>query len=213
MTDAVEDHTPAPLSRPSPRDRLRARPKVGNFRIIPIVLDPMLADEYEQAKSKRDQARMMADLRKNDDTVAVTLIEAEDTLAEIERRVRPAVQRHLVVSLGRQQYDDLVNEFPPTKDQRAKAAKAGEERPQFDDTKFPPALIARCLTWFGDGDEQAPPEQDPPQPVPTEPLFTADEIAEDIWNNPQWNTAETMTLFLACVEVNTGRRLVDLGKG
>lgn len=213
--DVPATGAPALLQRPSPRDRLKRRTesKTANYRVVPIIMNPALADAHTQAVEIRNLARIKADMRPGDEKGAVELIEAEEALAEIAEKVKPEIEQFLVVSMGRKGYDDLVNAHPPTKDQRVKAQKAGEDRPQFDSDTFPQALIAACLTWMGGADETAPPDMDPPQPLPTESLFTAAEIDAEMWNSPQWNSAETMALFLSCIEVNTGRRVVDLGKG
>lgn len=92
-------------------------------------------------------------------------------------------------SIGRKAYDALVRDCPPTDEDKAEAKEKGEPEPLYDVGTFAPALIAASCV---------------------EPTLTAEQVTE-LWD--EWNTAEIMPCWMAALEVNTQRRVVDLGKG
>ena len=86
-------------------------------------------------------------------------------------------------SIGRKRYDELVRAHPPTEEQKAESADA-----PYNVETFSAALIAAsCI----------------------EPVMTEAEVAELA---DEWNVAEYMQLWVAALEVNTQRRVVELGK-
>ena len=86
-------------------------------------------------------------------------------------------------SIGRKRYDELVRAHPPTDEQKAEAADV-----PYDVESFSVALIAAsCI----------------------EPKMTEAEVTELA---DEWNVAEFMQLWMASLEVNTQRRVVELGK-
>ena len=69
-------------------------------------------------------------------------------------------------SLGAQEYDKLIDMYPPTTEQKVDGAA-------FNIDKFAPALISK---------------------VCVEPEMTFDE-AKSLWDSPDWNRGELMHLF------------------
>lgn len=91
-------------------------------------------------------------------------------------------------SIGRRNYDALIGAHPATEQQKADAKATGAGEPPYDADTFAPALVAAsCI----------------------EPVMTLDQVRE-LWD--EWNTAEVLDLWVAALEVNTQRRVVDLGK-
>ena len=177
--------------RPATFDHLRSAKKPMT-KVVQIVLDAELADEYATAKETYERAKVMVDARPQDQQVLDDWTDAKEALEAVERRIEDseAVVTVKVKSIGRQRFDVLQEQFPPSKETREKA-KAEGGRAQFDIERFAPALIAECAV---------------------EPELTLEEATE-LWNSPAWNLAESMAIYHACLEVNTQRRVVELGKG
>lgn len=90
-------------------------------------------------------------------------------------------------SLGRKRYEALIAEHPPTEEQNEQALKETQGEAGYNIETFPPALIhASCV----------------------DPELSEEDVQE-IYDT--WNTAELMALFFAALEVNTQRRVADLG--
>jgi hypothetical protein len=161
-------------------------------KTVTIVLDPVLADEYEDAKRERDVASARAGARPADSDVQARLWEAEETLARLEARLEEerALVRFTFRAIGRAAYDALASLHPPTPAQRAHGKATGQETVVNEET-FPPALVAASLV---------------------EPKLSPAE-AQALWADDAWNSAELLALFAAAAGVNGTRRTVELGKG
>jgi hypothetical protein len=77
-----------------------------------------------------------------------------------------------LTALGSKEYDDLIAEHPPTKEQKDQGAS-------YNPDTFHPALISRVLT---------------------DPVLTEDDVVE-IWGSEDWSSGELASLFLACNRV------------
>lgn len=116
-------------------------------------------------------------------------LEAFQTAEEAAREAVAASSVRMVFqSIGRKRYDALLHEYPPTDKQNEEhLAQHGVKAP-YDIDKFAPALIAAsCI----------------------EPEMTPEQV-EELFD--EWNQAEIFDLYTAALEVNTTRRVVDLGK-
>lgn len=116
-----------------------------------------------------------------------------DDLEAAAAEARAALEAETVTlrfrSIGRKAYDALLRQHPPTEEQKAEATKEGTPEPPYDIDSFAPALVAAsCI----------------------EPMMTPEQVRE-LWD--EWNTAEILPCWMAALEVNTQRRVVDLGKG
>ncbi len=85
-------------------------------------------------------------------------------------------------SIGRRRYDELVRAHPPTEEMKAE----NPDSPYNVDT-FSVALIAASCV---------------------EPVMTEEEVNE---LSEAWNVAEYLQLWMAALEVNTQRRVVEMG--
>jgi len=168
--------------RPTTFDHLRSRKKATR-RHVDLCLDSEVADAHQEALERVRGAESDTGSRKE-------LTVAKKALDEADVALREASQRFVFQSISRRQYQDLVDEHPPTKDQVAEGEESGNP-PDFDVEGFAPALIAACVV-------------DPP--------MTPDE-ANELWNSPEWSTAESMLLFITANGANSQSRVVDLGKG
>jgi len=80
----------------------------------------------------------------------------------------------LFKTVGSRQYDDLVADHKPTKEQT-------KENYQWNPETFPAALISACSV---------------------EPEITHEE-AEQLWNSPDWSRGELMDVFMALIKLNS----------
>lgn len=176
------------MARPMPLDHLKSRKKPVTKR-VPIVLDSDIADAYEEAKAAYEEAKRLDSVRSTDDTRSA-LVVAEEKLEEARALAEENTAEFVLRSIGRKPFELLVDEHPPTEKQKAEAKKAGSEINWNADT-FPPALVAACLV---------------------EPQMSADDVLE-MWDSPDWNQAELLSLFFGAMDANQNRRMIDLGKG
>lgn len=91
-------------------------------------------------------------------------------------------------SIGRKRYDALIHDHPPTDEQNEEHQRQYGQKAPYDVETFAPALIAASCV---------------------EPEMTAEQVMELF---DDWNPAEVFDLYTAALEVNTQRRVVDLGK-
>ena len=86
-------------------------------------------------------------------------------------------------SIGRHNYDELVELHPPSPDEKKEGA-------DFNSDTFPPALVsASCV--------------DPEIPI---------EAAEEMFTSPKWNGAELRKLFFAALDSNTETGEIPLSR-
>lgn len=121
-------------------------------------------------------------------------IQGADTSAAEKLRdtSRKALEAETVVlrfrSIGRKRYDKLIHDHPATEEQhREHKEQYGQRAPHNIDTFAPALIAASCI----------------------EPEMTIEQVTELF---DEWNPAEVMDLYTAALEVNTQRRVVDLGK-
>lgn len=179
---------PAPtgLKKPATFDHLKKKQPLE--RKVTIPLSQEAVDAYHDAEQAYERAKI--------------LNEPADALKEALDAARAAVLEESVQmvfrSIGRKAYDALLEEFPPTEEQIAEyrkehadkdgnPAKKGE--PPYNIELFAPALIAASCV---------------------EPKMTVDQVNEIF---DEWNSTEIAEIWTAAHEVNTSRRVVQLGNG
>ena len=156
------------------------------------MLDPDLADEFNEAKSKVELLDMRSRSQPENEELLHELHDAERELARMGAVVEEAeaVVSFRFKGLPPHEYDGLVNDHQPTPEQRKKAKAAGDVA-TFNEDTFPQALVAACLD---------------------DPKLSLDEV-QALWKDENWNSAELQALFVAALQVNSSRRTVDLPKG
>lgn len=177
------------MPRPATLDHLRSGKKPVT-KTVTIAMDSQVADEYAAAKEEFDIARQRVAVRPNDSAVVDEFNAAEDRYMAARDAMDDNAVTFTFRAIGRERFEAIVLEHPPTKDQKEQARKAGEHRLGWNLDTFPIALIAESSH---------------------EPKLAKHEV-EELWKSEDWNQAELMTLFFAALEVNQNRRVVDLGK-
>lgn len=174
------------------RDEIRARKKLRR-RWCDVVLDQEWAEQVAETAAEindLEQRRNMIlgadDLDEERQAEMLTDVVAElgaanERMTELEAGKAEAVERFEFKGLSDNRYDAIVSSCPPTKEQRTDAAKIG--MPLFwNRTTFRPRLLAAtCVSHEWSIEDWA-----------------------DLWDDPEWNTADVQLLFStamsACME-------------
>lgn len=185
----------------APLDHLRSRKKPVSKR-VPIALDTDIADAYYDTKERAMAARGKADSRPAD---VKAQLRAEELEEETEARLQELHTNSawfLCRSVGVNAYEDLLAAHVPTEEQRKRARKDGQGELGWNPDTFPPAILVACCSYV------ATPET-PDAPETLEPL--TEEFVKELFESPDWNQAEVMGLVMGAIEVNSVRRVVDMG--
>lgn len=166
----------------------RKKPAEGRVR---IVLDPAVADELDDAIEERNMADIRQRLNDKDEATRQRLRAAETRLEAAREAARCGSAEFVFRALSRSDYEELLGEHPPTKAQLDRAAAEDRPEPNYDEDVFPQVLVATCSHT---------------------PKLTVEQVNE-LWESPDWNQAECLSLFNTAINTCQGRRLLDLGKG
>lgn len=178
-----------------PQDYKRGK-KQPNTRTVIIALDSEVAERHDEAQERFQMAERMLDIKKErggDEYVAAgeELEAAKSALEEAKVALDEESQEFVFRSIGRRAYSDLLMENQPTPTQVAEAKKAGDGEFNWNPDTFPVALLIASMI---------------------SPAMDEADI-KDIWESPDWSAAETMALFMAALEANSSRRVIDIPKG
>lgn len=178
--------------RKMPADRLKSAKRAFSQR-CEIVLDPDVLDEYDKAVADQEAAQQRVDGHTIVDRAVppaerAALEEANARVAALEVDVEKVTERFRFRGISPRAYSDLVGKHPPTDEQREKSPGA-----EWNSDTFPAALCqATCEShdmgldwWVG--------------------IFDG--------SDPEWNTAETTTLFNTAEMAQIAYRIVATGKG
>lgn len=148
-------------------------------KTVAIQIDGEIANEIVALRSLHSAARDQDRLSNESDR-------APQVQKQIDKLLKKA-EKSIVVftfkSIGRLNYDELVSEHPPSKDQKKDGA-------DFNAETFPPALLAAACS---------------------DPEISLEE-AVDMFDDPDWNNAELRALFFGALEVNTETGEIPLSK-
>lgn len=187
----------AAAAKPPTFDRLKS--KKGLVRRVPVYLDGEVQEEYEAAKIELDllnNPAVAARTPEANKSAAVARYDAaKAALAEVTVTIvlaSPRVTtdddppRHLK---GRQAYEWLMAQFPPSEEDNAKHREAHGVDAPYDADAFAPAIVAACAR---------------------EPELTATQVDELF---SEWTYNEVMAVFTAAMEVCNASSIGSLGKG
>lgn len=172
----------APRSKPTTYDHLRSKKKPVT-RTVPFCLDDTVAHDIALAEEARDAAvehkRPVEEIEK-----------LEANLDRLRKKARTVSVDFKFRSMKPREFDSLLDEHPPTKEQKDAARKAGNAGLTFNPETYPPALVAASLI---------------------EPDLTVEDVT-DMWTSGDWNHGELNVLFFSALDVNQNRRVVNLPK-
>lgn len=176
-------------AKPLTFDYLRSKKKPVTTT-VPICMDSEVADRYARLQIRVELKRTQLAMDPNDRELRREVEDLQAQFEQAEAEVEKLTVRFKFKSLGRQAYDDLIKMHPPTKAQIAEAKEKGYATQQWNIETFPMALITVCCI---------------------EPDLT-DENVKEMFTSDDWNEAELTMLWEAALNVNSQRRIVDLGK-
>lgn len=176
-----------------PMDHLRSQKRPVRKTVV-IAGDNVLAEEVSALEEEVRRLRATMELRRGDAEAERTslLEEKEAVLAVKKQELEEASVKFVFQAIRRDRYDALVSEHPPTDKQREEAEAVGESGLAFNPDTFPIALIVECMV---------------------EPSGYDRAEMVDWLSSESWNQSELLTLFQACLLVNTSSSVVSLGKG
>ena len=164
--------------------------KKPSVKRVPIAMDSEEADEFNRLRVRVEDAKQQAQLRSRDKEAQVEYESLKAELEEFEEKIEDDIVVFTFRSIGRNKFDEVLEACPPTDAQVRKAKKEGDDVPNWNEDTFPPALMSEAIV---------------------EPELSEEDIFE-IWESPDWSHAEVASLFLAALEVNQSRSVVELGK-
>lgn len=177
-------------TRPRTFDHLKSAKKPIE-QVVPIHHDDDLLAAYEDAGAALGRAELLAE--DGDDASALRIAELREAKDRAAEALRAETTFLTFRSIGRRAYQDLIEDNPPTAEQRVQHKEDhGVEAPYNDET-FAPALVAACCV----------------DPKTGEPTFTVEEVAQLF---EEWNSSEVIAMYQAAINVNNRRRVSDLGK-
>lgn len=191
-----------------PADRLGKMPRI---RRTTVPLDDEAVEALEEAQRNLADAtdridsmrgRRVAQARIADPTAEQGQLEARvdtadeaelkplrDAVEKAEKAVRDSSRTFAFRSIGRLAYQELRDRHPPQEqDHEDVKAQGIGQRAAYHAETFAPALI---------------------QAASLDPVLTGEDIAE-IFDGDAWNESEITQLYMAALEVNTQRRVVEL---
>lgn len=171
-----------------PLDRLRT--KKGLVRKIPVYLDSDILQEYEDAQAEaedgaeddRVKERLAAAQAALDSTTVTMVLRRPEVVYEDEYGVTRTLR-------GRQAYEWLMENHPPTDAQNAESQEIHKVNAPYNADTFAPALISACCE---------------------DPVMTPEEVDELI---SEWTLPEVMVVFSAAMEICNSSQVGPLGKG
>lgn len=159
-------------------------------RVVPILMDPDIGRAYEDADLEYRMADITVKQKPEDKLALARLREAEALRDELYEAMQEATIDFVFKPVNRTVMDDIIQKNPPTSKQAKEAAAKGQELSWNPDT-MPAILVSESLT---------------------SPKLTIDEVNE-LWAEPEWNSAEQVAMFEAAMAVNNSRTNPALKKG
>ena len=156
--------------------------KEPEIAVAYFISNAKLAQQWSEAKAAVD------DVRFSNDTKAIRAAKA--LVDELRPKVKEATRAVKFESLGRYEYEKLVEDNGPTDEQRKKARSRGANEPTWDLDKFPPLIISKCAIG---------------------PRMTLDQATE-IWNSKNYNQGELKMLLTTALGSNRRSEVMSLGK-
>lgn len=168
-----------------------------------ICLDPDRQAEVTEARQKLQMADLMANRDKAPLEAVANATEAREHLDKLVADTEVATF-HLR-AVGPAVVEKLMADYPPTKEQLAKAKRFGEDAERFDSDEVYPRLLAETImsVIIEGGD----------QPDGISDAMSLDQV-RDMWSSPSWPQQDKIDLATQAMTINqSGTQMEALGKG
>ncbi len=143
--------------------------KKAVIKKVPVQVDGALASELEDLRADLREAKDLDPLT-NAPAIAPGI---ESQIAALEEQSKDTIRIFTFKSIGRFNYDEIVAQHQPTKEQKAKGG-------DFNEDTFPPIIVAASCV---------------------DPEITLEQ-AEQMFSSPDWNGTELNNLFMGAVNAN-----------
>jgi hypothetical protein len=180
-------------NRPPTYDHIRSMKKPVT-RTLRLCLDSEIGEEYNEAQ----QALRFAEVEfehagPDNQDVVKQFKEAKSRFEKAEKAATERSVKFVFRSIGRKPYEELVLDWQPTDEQKAKVDSMGgdPDNMDWDPDEFPPRLVAAAMV---------------------EPEMNLEQVFE-IYNDPNWSPAELGALFSTAQNAQFHVSVLDLGKG
>lgn len=173
---------------------LKRKKAVSDEVLIPA--DNEQARKLADAHSEREAARHAVELAimsgnaKSESDAKIRLEQAEITLATVKDEVRSKGLSFVLEGVGRERWDQLIVDNPPTEEQIKQAEADKLDPPTMNPETFWPALLAECVR---DSD------------------LTAEDWRAQVFESKEWGPQELEELRNRARLVNQTSRLAELG--
>lgn len=169
---------------------------------VKIPLDPQWARRLGEAQIRLRQVTAQAEARPSDTSLLDEMNAAAEEVEQLMSEADDNVLTVTFVGLPGETYERFVRMFPPTKEQRAQAAKDGRNV-TFNEDTFPLAIVQRC--W------KAPREGWSDEDIAElfNPGEDGHEDDDDAPAGARWNSAELSALFYGAQAANAARHRVE----
>lgn len=185
---------------PSALERLRDR-KQANHRDIPICMDPVVTARQEELNGRLARLKTRLKISNSDEKLQADITELEDQLAELHDEIIGASEWIRIKALAPDEYQKLIDDHKPTKEQLREARKLQGPRAtlQWNTETFPNAILvesAYVLTV-----KEIDPQTGQPIFDGTEDEFT-EEFVTEMREAGAWSPGEMAMLVSAAININ-----------
>lgn len=160
---------------------LKARKKPVR-KVVPILMEPDIGAQYQKVNEEYWLAKVRYDNQTDNKVLKAIYDEVVKRRDALYDEMQAATVEYVFRPIHRTVMDKLIADHPPTPKQAKEAQSRGTEIGWNPDT-LPPVFVAESLET---------------------PALTLEEV-QDMWDDPDWNTAELISLFEAAMEVNQTR--------
>lgn len=175
------------------RTALKRKKPVTDELLIPAddAQAQKLADAEEAVRSTAAGLQLAQVAGESDETAAsLRLANARAKREEVRAEIRKTGLSIVLVSAGKERYDEVMLECPPTEEQKKKAEDDGEGEPLYDPDVFWPTLVAVSV-----------PDSD----------LTAEDWRKLVFESPDWGPTEIKQLKDRTLDLYTSSRIAELG--
>lgn len=184
---------------PSAIERLRSR-KQANHRDVPICVNPSLPARRAQLEDRLSALQTKQRDSRGSEDVSARITEIEEDLSALADEIREVTEWIRIKALAPDDYQKLIDDHQPTKDQLREARKLHGARAslQWNTDTFPDALLAEAgyVLTVKEYDEDGNPDFEPGEEAFTE------ELIKEMHASGQWSPGEVGSLVNIAIAIN-----------
>jgi hypothetical protein len=181
-------------------DRLRDRKK-ANHKDVPVCVDPNLTVRKSELDGKLAMLKTRLKISNADETLQANIAELEDELAELAEQIKIESEWIRIKALAPDDFQDLLDNHKPTKDQMREARKIHGPRASlgWNTETFPDAILAESAYVLTV--KEYDPETGQPIFENSEDPLTA-EFVKEMHSSGAWSAGELGMLVNTAITIN-----------